>query len=352
MNKSTSSARAVSVRREINMLNALGALCLAVCMALIFAPFAPALADDHKNHNGTDDGMTPREYAIPSGKATEALLLDVARAGTRIVAVGEFGHILLSDDSGASWKQAASVPTRNTLVGVTFIDNQTGYAVGHAATILKTTDGGQNWTMQYNERNGETPLFAVYFADAQNGIAVGGFSYTFETSDGGQNWTQRSLVEDSYDDFHLNDLFADKKGNIYIPAEFGTVYKSVDRGRNWKAIETGYDGSFWGGFGLDNGDVLVYGMRGNVWRSSNAGKSWKKVETGTDQSVSGGTQLEDGRIVLAGLSGTVLVSANGAKSFTNQPRPDRLSFATAIGKGGDDIILLGAPGIKAHNLGN
>ena len=90
MNKSTSSTRAVSVRREINMMNALGALCLAVCMALISAPLAPALANDHKNHNSTDGGMTPREYAIPSSKATEALLLDVARAGTRIVAVGEF----------------------------------------------------------------------------------------------------------------------------------------------------------------------------------------------------------------------------------------------------------------------
>lgn len=307
----------------------------------------PAMADGHGGHKNE---LIPQEFATKSGIASRALLLDVALAGGRMVAVGEFGHVLLSDDNGQSWEQAASVPTRNTLVGVTFLDNQTGYAVGHGATILKTTDGGQNWTLQHNERNGETPLFAVYFADAQNGIAVGGFSYTFETSDGGQSWKQRALVEDSYDDFHLNDLFVDKKGNVYIPAEFGTVYKSVDRGRNWEAIETGYDGSFWGGLGLADGDLLVFGMRGNVWRSSNTGKSWKKVETGTDQSVSGGTQLDDGRIVLVGLSGTVLVSDDGGKSFNNQPRPDRLSFATTIGKSGDDIILLGDPGIKAHSL--
>ena len=313
--------------------------------ALLFTIAAmPALADDH---GGTPQ---PTEYAVASDMATQALLLDAARAGSRMVAVGEFGHVLLSDDNGDSWRQAASVPTRNTLVGVSFIDNQTGYAVGHAATILKTVDGGENWTLQYVERNGETPLFAVYFADAQNGIAVGGFSYTFETDNGGESWTQRALVEDSYDDFHLNDLFADTKGNIYIPAEFGTVYKSRDRGRNWQAIETGYDGSFWGGLALSNGDVLVFGMRGNVWRSSNAGKSWKQVDTGTDQSVSGGAQLPDGRVVLAGLSGTVLVSNDGGKSFKNQPRPDRLSFATVIGKAGDDIILLGDPGIKDHNL--
>ncbi len=305
---------------------------------------APALADDHGGK------PQPTEYAVASDMVAQALLLDVARAGSRMVAVGEFGHVLLSDNNGDSWRQAASVPTRNTLVGVSFIDNQTGYAVGHAATILKTVDGGENWALQYVERNGETPLFAVHFADAQNGIAVGGFSYTFATDNGGESWIQRNLVEDSYDDFHLNDVFADTKGNLYIPAEFGTVYKSRDRGQNWQAIETGYDGSFWGGLGLSNGDVLVFGMRGNVWRSANAGKSWKKAKTGTDQSVSGGTQLDDGRVVLAGLSGTVLVSKNGGKSFTNQPRPDRLSFATAIGKSGDDVILLGDPGIKAHNL--
>lgn len=313
--------------------------------------FAIAVSIDHEA-SADDHGGKPQpyEYAVASDMASEALLLDVASAGSRLVAVGEFGHVLLSDDKGTSWRQAASVPTRNTLVGVTFLDNQTGYAVGHAATILKTEDGGDNWTLQYNERNGETPLFAVYFADAQNGIAVGGFSYTFETENGGETWTQRDLVEDSYDDFHLNDVFADKKGNLYIPAEFGTVYKSRDRGQNWQAIETGYDGSFWGGLGLDNGDLLVFGMRGNVWRSSNSGGSWKQVDTGTDQSVSGGTQLEDGRIVLVGLSGTVLVSSDGGKSFTNQPRPDRLSFATAIGKTGDEIVLLGDPGIKPHNL--
>ncbi len=320
---------------------------LFVALGLAFTLSSTPLRADGHGHGAKP---TPHEYAVASAMASQALVLDVARAGSRMVAVGEFGHVLLSDDNGESWRQAASVPTRNTLVGVTFLDNQNGYAVGHAATILKTEDGGDNWSLQFEERNGETPIFAVYFADAQNGIAVGGFSYTLETADGGESWTQRPLVEDSYDDFHLNDLFADTKGNVYIPAEFGTVYKSRDRGRSWQAIETGYDGSFWGGMGLNNGDVLVFGMRGNVWRSGNGGQSWSSVETGTDQSVSGGTQLEDGRIVLAGLSGTVLVSDDGGKSFTNQPRPDRLSFATAIGKSGNEIVLMGDPGIKAHTL--
>ena len=50
-------------------------------------------------------------YSIESAKAVESLLLDVAHAGARLVAVGDRGHILYSDDNGASWAQA-KVPTR------------------------------------------------------------------------------------------------------------------------------------------------------------------------------------------------------------------------------------------------
>ena len=311
-------------------------LAFTFALALVFAPFTVRAAE-------------PYEYATPSDLATKALLLDVVEIGTRLVAVGEFGHIIFSDDRGGSWTQAASVPTRNTLTSVIFLDNQTGYAVGHEATILKTTDGGNNWELQHTERRGETPLFGIYFADAQNGIAIGGFAYMLETKDAGATWTQRALIEGSFDDFHLNDLFADKKGNVYIPAEYGTVYKSTDRGRTWKASETGYDGSFWGGMGLADGSVLVYGMRGNAYLSASDG-SWKKTATNADQSLTGGTQLADGRIVLTGLSGTILTSSDSGKSFVATERPDRLSFATAISGKNNTVLLFGDPGVRVHSL--
>jgi photosystem II stability/assembly factor-like uncharacterized protein len=290
------------------------------------------------------------DYAVKSHMADKALLLDVAQLGSRLIAVGEFGHVLISDNGGDSWAQAESVPTRNTLTSVFFIDNQTGFAVGHEATILKTTDGGNNWTLQYNETRGETPLMGVYFTDAQNGIAVGGFSYVFKTANGGEDWEQVVLIEDSYDDFHLNDVFTDINGNMYIPAEFGTVYKSVDRGTTWQTIATPYDGSFWGGFGLADGSIIVFGMRGNIYTSSNQGKSWRKADSDADQSITGGMQLADGRVVLTGLSGIVLVSTDSGKSFTGGTRPDRLSFATVASGKDDTVLLLGDPGIKSHKL--
>src|SRR5688572_32351199 len=62
--------------------------------------------------------------ARPARLAARSLLLDITHAGERLVAVGERGHVLQSDDAGATWKQAERVPTSAMLTGVHFADEQ------------------------------------------------------------------------------------------------------------------------------------------------------------------------------------------------------------------------------------
>ena len=294
----------------------------------------------------------PYEYAKPSSMTTKALILDVAEIGDRLVAAGEYGHIIYSDDRGESWVQANSVPTRNTITKITFLDEKTGFAVGHDATILKTEDGGDNWTLKYIERRGENPLFGLQFSSPSYGVAVGAFSTVMETTDGGETWNSRPLIEGGFDDFHLNGLFTDAQGGFYIPAEFGVVYKSTDGGRTFEGIQTAYEGSFWGGMSLQNKDLLIWGMRGNAYLSNDGGRSWVRALTNTDRSISGGTQLADGTIVLTGLSGLVLVSIDSGRNFAANVRPDRLSFATVSSKSDGEVLLYGDPGVLPHALTN
>jgi len=296
--------------------------------------------------------VEPYEYANPSAMTTKALILDVAEIGDRLVAVGEYGHIIYSDDRGENWVQAQNVPTRNTITNITFLDDKTGFAVGHDATILKTEDGGESWSLKYIERRGENPLFGLQFSSPTYGVAVGAFSTVMETKDGGETWAQRPLVEGGYDDFHLNDLFTDSVGNFYIPAEFGVVYKSKDGGRTFEGIQTAYEGSFWGGMALANGNLLIWGMRGNAYVSRDGGRNWVRSETNTDRSISGGTQLADGTIVLTGLSGLVLVSKDNGRNFDAIVRSDRLSFATVSSKSDGEVLLYGDPGVLPHALTN
>lgn len=69
--------------------------------------------------------------AVQAGNATQATMLAAGWAGERVVAVGDHGVVLLSDDQGRQWRQARSVPLSTPLTGVSFVDARHGWAVGH-----------------------------------------------------------------------------------------------------------------------------------------------------------------------------------------------------------------------------
>ena len=119
--------------------------------------------------------------------AEKALLMDIEQVGdAKLIAVGQFGHILLSSD-GVNWQQIAS-PINSTLTSVFFIDQKHGWIVGHDASILATTDGGLSWQLQQYLPELEKPLFDIAFKDVNNGIAVGAYGHLYRTDDGGKNW--------------------------------------------------------------------------------------------------------------------------------------------------------------------
>jgi photosystem II stability/assembly factor-like uncharacterized protein len=293
------------------------------------------------------DGLDADDYASASGLATEVLLLDADTANGRIVAVGTRGHIVLSDDGGESWRQASSVPTRAPLTDLQFVDEKQGWAVGHDAVILHTRDGGDTWERQRFAPEDDAPLLAVWFENALHGIAVGAFGMLLETHDGGATWERRPLVEDDPEmDHHLNGIFGGEGDAVFIAAEFGSLFRSLDDGRSWERLEPGYEGSFWNGLVLGDGTLLIFGMRGHVFRSEDGGDSWEEIESGTELSLQSGIQLEDGRVVLVGLGGIILSSRDGGRSFTSAVQPDRTGIASVAQGSGGQLFLFGERGVK------
>ena len=259
------------------------------------------------------------EEAVKAPLAVESLLLDGAAAGSRLVVVGERGHILTSTDDGASWTQA-EVPTRVLLTALHMHDERTGWAVGHDAVILRTVDGGESWTLAHQAPEEELPLLDVWFRDERTGFAVGAYGYFLATKDGGETWTSRTISED---DFHLNALIPvprrrpgpqdaepqdtgaqgagaqdpgpqgaglldrETQGSesqqsrdqrprfrrLYIAAEAGVAYRSDDGGETWRELPSPYAGSWFGGLALDEDRVLLTGLRGHLYRSEGRGRA-------------------------------------------------------------------------------
>ena len=72
--------------------------------------------------------------ALVTPKALQGAMLAVGAAGTRLVAAGERGIVLYSDDAGKSWRQAA-VPVSVSLTALQFVDGKNGWAVGHQGVV-------------------------------------------------------------------------------------------------------------------------------------------------------------------------------------------------------------------------
>ena len=281
--------------------------------------------------------------SVPAPLAPSSLLLDIARAGDRLVAVGERGHILLSDDNGESWRQVVA-PTRATLTAVTFADARAGWAVGHDAVVLHTADGGDSWTLQYADPDFETPLMDVRFADRSRGFAVGAYGLFLETADGGASWEPRLVSED---EFHFNAILRPEPDRWFMAGEFGGLYRSDDGGAGWETLDSPYEGSFFGALALGGDDLLVFGLQGTVFRSADGGDSWQEVETGTSSGLVAGTVLSDGRVVLVGLGGAVLVSADAGRSFALGRRSDRVALSSIVEAPDGRIVLVGEAGALA-----
>ncbi len=294
---------------------------------------------------GTPESLKYQPAEITTA-ATRAMILSAARAGRRIVAVGDHGIVLLSDTDGGEFRQAASVPVRSTLTAVFFIDEKTGWAVGHWGIVLRTDDGGERWKVQRVDTSVDQPLFSVHFRDKDHGWAVGLWSLLISTDDGGKTWVPLQLPAPpgaKRADRNLQKIFANRMGTLFIAAEQGMVLKSYD-GENWAYLNTGYTGTFWTGIVLNNGTLLVGGLRGTIYRSTDDGRTWKESKSDRNSSITDFAEA-GGKVVAAGLDGVLLESVDGGASFRGAQREDRLPHTALCVNGSGKLVKFSKRGV-------
>jgi photosystem II stability/assembly factor-like uncharacterized protein len=318
--------------------------------------------------------------AVVSGRASSVPMAAVDRAGTRFVAVGLRGTVLLSDDRGRHWRQAR-VPVSSDLVAVQFVSEQEGWACGHDGVVLHTVDGGQTWQKQLDGRRlqallraayaprvagGDTaaqhvlaeierdyesgtqqPLLALWFSDARHGLAVGSFGIAIETQDGGATWTS---AMDRFDNPELLHLFAIAASGdqVFVSSEKGTVFRLDPATRRFAAMRTGYQGSL---FGLvaERDAVIAFGLRGQAYRSADRAGSWRKLSTGVETGLNGGTLTATQRILIASQGGQLLASDDQGQSFHVVPGAVPAPFAGVVAADGVAVVV-GLNGVQVVDL--
>ena len=328
---------------------------LAMVATLAAAGIAPGVTFAQLDPN--DSANKPAEI---EPLAANSLLLDLARAGNRLVAVGERGHVMLSDDQGATWRQAKVVPTRVMLTAVFFVDSEYGWAVGHDETILNTADGGETWTRSHFAPEAQQPLLDLWFANRVSGIAVGAYGAYFTTNDGGRHWSSAKFSppepakhdgENAPDegelppDYHLNRIVG--VGNrLYVAAEGGKLYRSDDRGASWRMLPSPYEGSFFGLVPIRGEGLLAFGLRGHLFRSADAGETWHELDSHTTAMLTDGIAVNDIRVVIGGLAGVLLVSSDAGETFKLTQQDDRKGISALLPGPAGAVVVAGEGGVR------
>ena len=342
----------------------------AILAGMMKAPLAAAPAFKRPQEQG----------AMPSRLAAVSPILALAKAGERIVAVGLRGHIVISDDGGKQWKQAAS-PVSSDLLAVSFATPRQGWAVGHGGVVLHSADGGATWSRQLDGRqaaalaighyeaqvkagikaeqflkreqslalDGTQPFLDVYFESDTVGYIVGTFNRLFRTQDGGKTWTPWMDRADNPDELHFYAIRGGAHG-VYLAGEQGMVWRLDAAGQRFAAMRTPYKGTLFGVVSAGPGRLLVFGMRGSLLRTEDDGKTWSTVATGSPAGITAGALLPDGAIVLVNQAGGIDLSRDQGRSFTAQQGARPMSYFGVAGLGGGRIALAGSEGVRLEHI--
>ncbi len=271
---------------------------------------ATAVGYDLPHHLGTilhttNGGETwTSQSGDTTGPLTGVSFVD-ANTGT---AVGFYGPILQTTNGGITWTRDSS-GTMFDLNGVSFSDANSGTAVGIDGTILHTTNGGTTWTTQVS---GTTDyLYGVSFVDANTGTAVGSGGTILHTTDGGTTWVSQTSGTTNW---LYSVSFVDANTGTAV-GQVGTILRTIDGGVTWTS-QSGGEGMWFNGVCFTDAHTgIAVGWYGATIRTTDGGTTWISQSSCTEQTLNAVSFFDADNGIVVADPGTILRTTNGGSTW-------------------------------------
>lgn len=170
------------------------------------------------------------------------------------------------------WTRITGLPSSPGFKTIKFIDANTGWVAGENGSIIKTTDGGNNWFAQTSGTN--STLRSIFFIDANNGWACGDEGTIISTNNGGAVWTAQTSPYTSQ--YNCVRFVSSTTG--WVTGQGSVLLKTINGGVNWsQQMNQGVDmwglemlsattGWVVGGFNnTQNSPTLLKTINGSTW---------------------------------------------------------------------------------------
>ena len=255
----------------------------------------------------------------------------IARGDDQLIAVSSTGAVLSSTTGGLSWERT-DLEHNPTLIDVAACPDGR-FAALDTRRKLWLLDGGQ-----WSERPIDTPESVLSITcDPANRIWVtAAFSTLMRTSDGGESWTMQSMDED----FQFTSIqFIDADWGI-ATGEFGTVTITEDGGETWNPAEY-IPNEFYpmAVVFTDRQTGFVAGLNGITWVTRDGANTWTRYDTPSPTPLYG-IASRDGQVIAVGEGGAVYSwQGDGWRSVPGVPT--MLAYLRAVEILDENTVLVG-----------
>lgn len=191
-----------------------------------------------------------------------------------VAVVGDSGTVLISDNSGLTWKLKTPVTGAN-LYGVDH--SYYLYAVGDSGTILFANEiVTGNLIARTSGTTRNLKAVTISNLNTQRVIVVGEKGTILRSTNTGFNWEDVSIPDTSFDFYDLSQKgIYYNIGDIFVAVgSGGRIYKSTDVGATWEQKTSGTTNTLRSVYfqTLDSG--VVVGDNGTIILTTNGGESW------------------------------------------------------------------------------
>lgn len=190
----------------------------------------------------------------------------------------EYYYVLKTEDGGDNWSVNIT-GAKEQLYGIWFTDKNNGWLCAAGGMLYKTEDGGANWTP--NETETYFPLKKIIFVDSLYGWTCGLRGTILFTSDGGANWSYQVTQTTS----EITSIFFVDRNRGWAVGEAGTIFRTEDGGANWEFIITEIESKITSVYFLNQDYGWLAGNNGLFYHSSDGGKSWTNMSIDKEISV-------------------------------------------------------------------
>lgn len=280
-----------------------------------------------------------------------------------IYAVGTAGNFMKSTDGGQTFTinpnagvpNPAPNPTTGDLRAASFLTQNLGYICGYEG-VTKTTDGGQTFTEVGAGNFPGTELRAIHFLNENTGFVLGSFENAFaKTTDGGNTWTKFTNLPSAF--YYDMKVFSEQR--IVIAGEYSgssNIYVTTNGGSSWTASAAGSYSVFLIGFS-DSLTGYAGCDLGSAYKTTDGGLSWNLLTAlnALPNDAFFSTIAQGSNVYFLAYDSTFYFSTNAGATFTSSQylpsgRPSVVMRAATVF--GSNVLIAGDMGAFYKSTNN